>query len=142
DKFPEHHLRFRFLKGGTDFVFNLDGALSITRGNHQIRTGASFLRQREYEGELSTFAGAFDFSKNTSNPLDSNYGFSNAALGVFNSYTESNVRYGANMRQTLVEWFVQDSWKVSKRLSIDYGMRWTWAGEMNPHNAGQQSVFM
>src|SRR5437762_13498638 len=76
------------------------------------------------------------------NPLDSNYGFSNAALGVFNSYTESNVRYGANMRQTLVEWFIQDSWKISKRLSLDYGMRWTWGGEMHPHNPGQQSVFM
>ena len=59
------------------------------------------------------------------NPLDSNYAFSNAALGVFNSYTESNIRYGANMRQSLVEGFAQDGWKVSRRLSIDYGVRWT-----------------
>ena len=32
----------------------------------------------------------------------------------------------------LVEWFAQDSWKVSRRLNIDYGIRWTWAGEMHP----------
>ena len=31
---------------------------------------------------------------------------------------------------------------MSKRLSIDYGVRWTWAGEMHPNNPGQQSVFM
>ena len=46
------------------------------------------------------------------------------------------------MRQTLVEWFVQDSWKVTRRLNIDYGVRWTWAGQMHPDSAGEQSVFM
>ena len=30
------------------------------------------------------------------NPLDTNYSFANAALGTFDSYTESNARYGAN----------------------------------------------
>ncbi len=69
----------RFLTGGTDFSFNLDDALSITHGNHLIKVGISFLRNREYEGETSTFAGAFSFAKDTSNPLDTNYAYSNAA---------------------------------------------------------------
>ena len=132
----------RLLTGGTDFTFNLSDSVAITRGTHNIKVGFDVYRIREYEGEQSIFSGTFDFGKNTLNPLDSNYAFSNAALGVFNSYTESNVRYGANMRQSLVEWFAQDSWKVSRRLSIDYGIRWTWAGEMHPNNPGQQSVFM
>jgi hypothetical protein len=132
----------RLLTGGTDFTFNLSDSVAITRGTHNIKFGFDVYRIREYEGEQSTFSGTFDFGKNTLNPLDSNYAFANAALGVFNSYTESNVRYGANMRESLVEWFAQDSWKVSKRLNIDYGVRWTWAGEMYPNNPGQQSVFM
>uniref|UniRef100_Q02D60 TonB-dependent transporter Oar-like beta-barrel domain-containing protein n=1 Tax=Solibacter usitatus (strain Ellin6076) TaxID=234267 RepID=Q02D60_SOLUE len=132
----------RLLTGGTDFTFNLSDSVLVTRGAHNIKVGFDVYRIREYEGEQSIFSGTFDFGKNTLNPLDSNYAFSNAALGVFNSYTESNVRYGANMRQTLLEWFAQDSWKVSKRLTIDYGVRWTWAGEMHPNNPGQQSVFM
>ncbi len=132
----------RLLTGGTDFTFNLSDSVAITRGAHNIKVGFDVYRIREYEGEQSIFSGTFDFGKNTLNPLDSNYAFSNAALGVFNSYTESNIRYGANMRQTLAEWFAQDSWKVTKRLSIDYGIRWTWAGEMHPNNPGQQSVFM
>jgi hypothetical protein len=132
----------RLLTGGTDFTFNFNDNVTITRGKHTIKLGGDIYRIREYEGEQSTFSGTFDFGKNTLNPLDTNYAFSNAALGIFNSYTESNARYGANMRQSLVEWFAQDSWKISKRLNIDYGIRWTWAGEMYPHNAGQQSVFM
>jgi hypothetical protein len=132
----------RLLTGGTDFTFNLSDSVAITKGSHNIKFGFDVYRIREYEGEQSIFSGTFDFGKNTLNPLDSNYAFSNAALGVFNSYTESNVRYGANMRQSLIEWFAQDSWKVSKRFTVDYGVRWTWAGEMHPNNPGQQSVFM
>ena len=41
-----------------------------------------------------------------------------------------------------MEGFVQDSWKVNRRLNIDYGVRWTWAGQMHPNNPGEQSVFM
>ena len=125
----------RLLTGGTDFTFNFNDNVTITKGTHNIKLGGDVYRIREYEGEQSTFSGTFDFGKNTLNPLDTNYAFSNAALGVFNSYTESNVRYGANMRQSLVEWFAQDSWKVSRRLNIDYGVRWTWAGEMYPQQS-------
>lgn len=132
----------RLLTGGTDFTFNFSDSVAITRGTHNIKAGFDVYRIREYEGEQSIFSGTFDFGKNTLNPLDSNYAFANAALGVFNSYTESNVRYGANMRQSLIEGFVQDSWKATRRLSIDYGVRWTWAGQMHPNNPGQQSVFM
>jgi hypothetical protein len=131
----------RLLTGGTDFTFNFNDSVSWTKGAHLIKFGGDVYRIREYEGEQSTFSGTFDFTKNTSNPLDTNYAFANAALGTFNSYTESNQRYGANMRQTEVEWFLQDSWKVTKRLTIDYGVRWSWTQEMYPKNPGQQSVW-
>ena len=101
----------RFLTGGTDFTSNANDNISISREKHNFKFGGDVYRIREYEGEQSTFSGTFDFGKNTLNPLDSNYAFSNAALGVFNSYTESNQRYGANMRQTLFEWFAQDTGK-------------------------------
>ncbi|HXJ38540.1 MAG TPA: hypothetical protein VNH18_04630, partial [Bryobacteraceae bacterium] len=131
----------RLLTGGTDFTFNINDNVSITKGKHLIKFGGDFYRIREYEGEQSTFSGTFDFGRNTSNPLDTNYAFSNAAIGVFNSYTESNQRYGANMRQSEVEWFLQDSWKVTKRFTLDYGVRWSWTNEMHPNRAGEQSVF-
>jgi hypothetical protein len=132
----------RLLTGGTDFTFNFNDNITITKGTHNIKLGGDVYRIREYEGEQSIFSGTFDFGKNTLNPLDTNYAFANAALGVFNSYTESNNRYGANMRQTLIEWFAQDSWRATRKLNIDYGVRWTWASEMYPHFAGQESVFM
>lgn len=130
----------RFLKNGTDFTFNLGDNISWTKGSHTIKFGGDMYRIREYEGERSKFDGTLNFSTDANNPLDTNYSFANAALGTFDSYQESNARYGANERQAIVEWFVQDTWKVSKRLTLDYGMRWTWANQMYPHYAGQQSV--
>jgi hypothetical protein len=130
----------RFLKNGTDFTFSFNDNLTWTHGAHTIKAGMDVYRIREYEGERSLFDGTYTFSKDTNNPLDTNWAFANAALGVFDSYTESNARYGANERQAIVEWFAQDTWKVTRRLTLDYGARFTWANQMYPHYAGQQSV--
>ncbi len=130
----------RFLKNGTDFTFNMSDNITWTRGKHTIKFGADMYRIREYEGERSKFDGTINFSTDANNPLDTNYSFANAALGTFDSYQESNARYGANERQAIAEWFAQDTWKVTKRLTLDYGVRWTWANQMYPHYAGQQSA--
>jgi hypothetical protein len=95
---------------------------------------------REYEGERSIFSGTFNFSKDTNNPLDTNWSFANAALGVYDSYTEANARFGENERQAILEWFAQDTWKATRRLTLDLGLRWTWANQMYPHYPNQQSV--
>jgi hypothetical protein len=130
----------RFLKNGTDFTFNLSDNITWTKGKHTIKFGGDIYRIREYEGERSKFDGTINFSTDANNPLDSNYSFANAALGNFDSYTESNARYGANERQAIAEWFVQDTWKILKTVTLDYGMRWTWADQMYPHYDGQQSA--
>ncbi|HEV3196380.1 MAG TPA: hypothetical protein VGZ73_00690, partial [Bryobacteraceae bacterium] len=130
----------RFLKNGTDFTFSINDNLTWTRGAHTVKAGIDGYRIREYEGERSNFDGTFSFAKDVNNPLESNWAFANAALGNFNNYSESNARYGANERQSIVEWFVQDTWKISKRLTLDYGIRFTWANQMYPHYDGQQSV--
>lgn len=137
---PNVNFDNRFLTGGTDTTFSLNDNLTITRGDHTLKAGISFYRLREYEGEQSVFSGTFNFQQDVNNPFDTNYPFANAALGVFDSYTESNARYGANERQSIVEWFAQDTWKVTKRFTLDYGLRWSWYQEMYPKNSGQQSV--
>jgi len=130
----------RLLTGGTDFTFSFNDNVTIIRGSHTFKAGMDAYRMREYEGERSIFSGTFNFQRDTNNPLDTNWAFANAALGVFDTYTESNARYGANERQSIVEWFVQDSWKVNGRLTLDYGVRFSWYNQMYPRYAGQQSV--
>ena len=69
------------------------------------------------------FNGAIDFGRSANNPLDTNYAYANAALGVFNSYSEASARPTMRARALISEFFVQDNWKAHRRLTLDYGVR-------------------
>ena len=101
--------------------------LSITRGAHLLKAGAFYQRIWNNKGYYSNFGGSFAFGKDVNNPFDSNYAFSNAALGNYDSYTESSARIAAPVQKILFEWFAQDAWKVSRKLTLDYGLRFSWA---------------
>ncbi|MCX6629512.1 MAG: carboxypeptidase regulatory-like domain-containing protein [Candidatus Solibacter sp.] len=100
---------------------------SITHGRHLIKAGALYQHTWTDKGYQSNFGGSFSFGRDTTNPLDSNFAFSNAALGNFSSYTESTNRVSAPVELTLWEWFVQDGWKVSRHFTVDYGVRFSWS---------------
>ncbi|MCU0245793.1 MAG: carboxypeptidase regulatory-like domain-containing protein [Bryobacter sp.] len=115
--------------GRFPFDFNLgvvtfDNKLTWTRGAHTIKTGAyfeHFYRNMPVQGLL--FNGSVSFARNVNNPLDSNWAFSNAALGVYDSYSEASSRPLMQARANISEFFVQDNWKVNRRLTLDYGVR-------------------
>ena len=67
-----------------------------------------------------SFSGADDplFQANT---LD---GFANAFLGNIKSYTEGQRVVGLKTSKSL-EAFIQDNWRVSKRLTLDLGVRFS-----------------
>ncbi len=58
--------------------------------------------------------------------LDTNYGFANALLGNFTSYTETDGFADVKGNRPTVEFYGQDTWKVSRTLTVDYGMRFLW----------------
>ncbi|HEY2932812.1 MAG TPA: hypothetical protein VGK99_13795 [Acidobacteriota bacterium] len=70
-----------------------------------------------------TFNGAIDFGRNVNNPFDTGYAYSNATLGVFNQYSEPSARPIPEALVSNIEWFVQDTFKVTARLTLDVGMR-------------------
>ena len=69
------------------------------------------------------YRGAFDFSRNTSNPFDSGHSFANAVLGNFSSYSETSNAPYAHWGMWQTEWYVQDNWRVTPRLTLDFGIR-------------------
>lgn len=111
----------------TRFVTDYSDALSKTWRGHTFKAGAFWERLRQYDGNWATnFTGAFDFGRNVNNPLDTNYAYANAALGVFNSYTEATSRPLNLRHSTSMDWYVQDNWKVSRHLTLDLGIRFAW----------------
>lgn len=116
----------RFPLRGADTLISFNDTISLIRGTHTYKAGFYVERVRNYEGDTSTFAGEFNFGTSALNPLDSKNPYANALLGVFTSYAESTARPRGEGRQTIAEWFIQDSWKVKPRLSLEYGVRFGW----------------
>jgi hypothetical protein len=116
----------RFPTRSADTVFDFTNNLTKSLSAHTLKAGIFYERVRYFSGARGTNSGQFDFSSDTSNPLDTRYAYSNALLGVFRSYQESNTRVETNGRGTTLDWFVQDSWKATRRLTFDLGMRFSW----------------
>ena len=111
---------------GATTIFTVSDNITKVLGKHSIKAGVVFTRSRAWKGNQgSAFSGNFAFGKDVNNPLDSGYGYSNALLGVFDTYTESSARPAADFRSGAFEEYVQDSWKVNRRLTLEYGIRLT-----------------
>jgi len=59
--------------------------------------------------------GTITFGQDTSNPLDTSYGYSNAALGVFSQFNQNSKYIEGNFVYTNLEGYIQDNWKVNNR---------------------------
>jgi hypothetical protein len=116
----------RFPTKSADTIFDFTNNLTKVVGPHTLKAGIYYERVRYFSGARGTNFGQFDFSSDTSNPVDSGYAYTNAILGVFRSYQESNTRVETNGRGNTLDWFIQDSWKATRRLTLDLGMRFSW----------------
>ncbi|MDP2997840.1 MAG: carboxypeptidase regulatory-like domain-containing protein, partial [Bryobacterales bacterium] len=111
---------------GRNNIWNFTNNFSHVRGPHALKAGIYFEPTSRNARRDSAFNGNFDFGRNTNNPLDTNWAWSNALLGNFNTYSESDARTFGYGRFKNLEWFVQDNWKVTRRLTLDYGLRFYW----------------
>ncbi|WP_031496341.1 TonB-dependent receptor [Bryobacter aggregatus] len=113
--------RFPFF--GTNNIWNWSDNLSWVSGKHSMKFGIFLERGTRNAARSTPFNGTFNFDRDATNPLDTGYAYSNALLGVVDGYTEANAHPGAHARYLNVEWFAQDTWRVTKRLTIDAGVR-------------------
>ena len=109
-----------------------DATASITKvyGRHTFKAGGYWNHAYKAQGLGAAggvvYVGTLNFGNDTNNPLDTGFGFANAALGVFSTYQQqSQYVEGAYVYNNL-EWYVQDNWRVSSRLTLDYGVRFVW----------------
>lgn len=109
-----------------DWVASIRDTMTWARDKHTFKFGGylEFMQNRESRG--GNWSGQFTFNRNTANPLDTNYTYANALLGVFSQYTEISRPGNTFNRAMLSEWFAQDTWKPVDRLTIDYGVRFLW----------------
>jgi outer membrane receptor protein involved in Fe transport len=107
-----------------DPVYTITQNLSWVRGPHSLKFGL-YIERTYVESPSGNYLGSFNFGRDTNNASDTGSGFSNALLGVVTSYAESSKRIWARQQFWNTEWYVQDNWRVSKRLTLDVGLRFS-----------------
>jgi hypothetical protein len=123
---PQLNIDARFPYFGANDVWEISDNYSQISGAHNLKFGV-FVDYSSKNISLSTsFNGTFAFDTNANNPFDTGYAFSNALIGSVDTYTESNQHPIAHARDTSVEWYAQDSWKATRRLTIEAGVRVYW----------------
>jgi len=118
----------RFPLKGVENTFNWNGTINKVAGSHTLKAGIYAERWRAMKGfNAANFAGTMNFGSDSNNPQDTGNAYSNALLGILTSYTESTSRPPLYEYTTGIDWFVQDDWKVSRKLTINAGVRWGWS---------------
>ncbi len=117
----------RLAETGAPWLFSFRNDLTWVKGSHTFKGGMYWERLHNSEGKggvgAGPWAGQFNFTVDTANPFDANHSFANALLGSFRDYTEIDAFPEVQSRRTLVEWYFQDTWKASQRVTLDLGMR-------------------
>src|SRR5262249_17898870 len=106
-----------------DWLASMRDNFTFTRGRHTLKAGGhlEFMVNNEARGGL--WMGQYQFNNNSSNPLNTNFAFSNAVLGVYSQYSETD-RYGeTHNRQWWTEWHGPAPWQIKPTLTTDYGLR-------------------
>ena len=119
------------------FYFNDD--MSITRGRHNFKMGVSLEYNRKTEPGSADYMGNFNFGHNANNPLSTGNGYANMLLGVFTTYTELTSRVDRDVRHWQNDFYFQDNWRMTPRLTLDLGLRVQHSGsdfEVNNMNSG------
>ena len=92
-------------------------------GAHSSKFGFYYQSSFKPQSIFASFNSQINFVDNSSNPFDTGFGYANAATGVFNFYQQASKFALPEWRYKNIEWYAQDNWKPTDRLTLDYGVR-------------------
>lgn len=108
-------------------TFQLDSALTLIRGAHTIKTGILFLRDRFNGFSAFPTRGTYDFNGQFTRQIGSSgsqTALADFLLGAPDTITRNILNGGFGMRLWTLAPFIQDSWRVNNRLTLELGLRW------------------
>lgn len=126
--------------GRNNYTFNDD--LHWVKGNHNIAIGGHFELSKFDVTNVYTSYGSFDFNTATNTVNNVTYQYPNAManfqVGFMTGFGQGNYEL-VNNRNHFPGIYAQDSWRITPRLQVNYGVRWEmfapWADRVNKQPA-------
>ena len=97
------------------------------KGNHSLKFGGDLIRRQYNFFQSSSQRGSFAFNGQFTSQLgagNTGSGFGDFLLGFPSSSALTVLLGEVGQRQIEAGWYMQDSWRVSRRLTLTYGLRY------------------
>jgi hypothetical protein len=137
------------------YMPSLSDTLTKVVGTHTLKAGFFWERIRNAQPANNDTNGQLQFvSSNIATSLGYTTGdsYADEVLGIASHYDEASFNRINNIAYNNYEFFAQDDWKITKRLTLNYGMRFThfqpWVDQLpygfsifdlNAYNSGGQA---
>jgi outer membrane receptor protein involved in Fe transport len=115
---------FSLLSPTTDIA--IDNTTTWIAGDHQLKGGVKYIRNRKDQNGRPTYLGALNFNA-AGNTQTTGFSVADMLLGNFRTYSEASDDPVGFFRFNQYEAFVSDNWRVNNRLSLELGVRYQFA---------------
>lgn len=129
-------------------TINFNDNVTWVKQNHIFKFGVFYQRSRKDQIAWGNSNGQYTIdncatSSDPSGCTDNSTGLAYASglLGYFRSFDQSSSRPTGFFRYNQLEFYGQDTWKATSRLTLDYGMRFVWIPPQYDAN-NQISLFL
>jgi len=121
-------------------TLNLADNFTKILGKHTVKAGIFLQRSTFVPANPQPVNSQVTYSNDANNPFNTGHPFSNALLGIYTTYSQASNHPYPKLRFHNTEWYVQDTWKAHRRLTLDYGLRF-YMVEPEYNIRGSSSVF-
>lgn len=114
-------------------------------GSHEFRWGGSFIRQRsDFNSINESTRGEFEFNRLITADADipgTGMGMGAFLLGAPSGFQRGVINFIATDRVWRNGVYFRDAWRVTPKLTINYGIRWDFIGRPRPRNPSENSNY-
>lgn len=118
--------------------WDIQNLLTKVAGNHTLKFGYNHRILQGSNRQGGALAGNFAFGGLTTNPqvpAGTGYNMAQFLLGEVGSASIDRI-IGNSWHALAISTFVQDDWKISRRLTLNLGLRWDWQQKPYERNNG------